>query len=108
MRLSVVLSPTTCNAHKVAAALRTLSVATRLEPGCLGCSVWSEVGDSAHVHYEEQWATEAAMEARVKSDRFTQLLEVLEAAPVAPIVQFDFVARQAGLDYVEAVRGAHA
>jgi hypothetical protein len=30
----------------------------------------------------------------------------LEAAPGAPVVEFDFVSRQLGLAYVEAVRGA--
>ena len=105
VRLTIVPSPAPDSAKRVLAALCALSVATRLEPGCLECRVWTEAGDEGHMRYEERWASEAAIEARVKSDRFTKLLEVLEDAPVAPDVRFDFVARQAGLDYVEAVRG---
>jgi hypothetical protein len=46
------------------------------------------------------------MEARVRSDAFTKLLEVVEGARVAPRVEFDFVEKRLGLEYVEAVRGA--
>ena len=54
----------------------------------------------AFVRYEELWATEEAMRLRVRSQEFTRLLEVLESAPEAPSVQFDFVMETRGLDYV--------
>lgn len=84
---------------------------TRLEPGCTGCQVWTNA-DQDHpnrtlVYYEEQWATEQAMEHRVRADAFTKVLEVLEAAEETPQVEFDFVSRHEGLEYVEAVRRGH-
>lgn len=84
---------------------------TRLEPGCRGCQVWTNV-DQDHpnrtlVYYEEQWVTEQAMERRVRADAFTKVLEVLEAAEETPHVEFDFVSRHEGLEYVEAVRRGH-
>ena len=39
---------------------------------------------------------------------FTRLLELLESAPEAPSLQFDFVTETRGLDYVEEVRNADA
>ena len=42
---------------------------------------------------------------RVLSDAFTKLLEVLEASPARPTVEFDFVARRRGLEFIEEVRG---
>ena len=60
--------------------------------------------DGSQVRYEEEWATEEAMRRHVRSDRFTQFLQVLESVPQAPKVQFDFVAETRGLDYVEEVR----
>lgn len=100
------MSAPTCTAERLASALRALTIGTRLEPGCQECLAWTtDVGDDVvDVHYEERWASEAEMATRVRSERFTQLLEVLEGAPTAPRVQFDFVARQQGLEYVEAVR----
>jgi hypothetical protein len=46
------------------------------------------------------------MEARVKSEAFTKVLEVVEASASAPQVEFDFVSRHQGLEYVEEVRRA--
>ena len=44
------------------------------------------------------------MRLRVKSERFTSLLEVFESSREAPTVQFDFVRETRGLDYVAEVR----
>ena len=94
-------------APRLVAALRTLMGAVRLEPGFAACNVWTTDSDDdgVAVHYEERWADEAAMEARVRSAPFTKLLEVLERAQGQPQVEFEFVARRHGLEYVEAVRG---
>jgi hypothetical protein len=55
------------------------------------------------VHYVEEWATEEDMRARVRSDRFTSLLSVVETAREAT-VHFDFVTQTRGLEYVAEVR----
>ncbi|HET7221169.1 MAG TPA: hypothetical protein VFJ02_24105 [Vicinamibacterales bacterium] len=83
-------------------ALRFLITTTRLERGCCSCSAWADP-DFA-VHYVEEWETEADMRRRVRSPRFTSLLAVIEAAREAPHVQFDFVSRTRGLDYVTEIR----
>lgn len=111
VHLMVTLSATTDTAPKLVAALRTLMGAVRLEAGFVACTVWTTEREEREeeggllVHYEERWADEAAMQARVRSDRFTRLLEVVERSPEAPQVEFEFVARRHGLKYVEAVRG---
>lgn len=66
--------------------------------------MWTEESDEATVRYVEEWATEEAMRLRVRSERFTRLLEVFESAREAPCVQFDFVMATRGLDYVAEVR----
>ena len=84
--------------------MRLLASPTRIEPGCLGCRVWTEDSEEPTVRYVEEWATEDAMRRRVRSQRFTRLLEVLESAPLPPRVEFDFVTETRGLDYVAEVR----
>jgi hypothetical protein len=76
--------------------------------GLPGLDRWGEERDPTQsiVHYEERWATERATETRVRSDAFTKLLEVLEASADVPRVEFDFVSRRQGLEYVEEVRRA--
>jgi hypothetical protein len=66
--------------------------------------VWTEESEESVVRYVEEWATEEAMRERVRSVRFTRLLEVFESAREAPCVQFDFVIATRGLDYVAEVR----
>jgi quinol monooxygenase YgiN len=83
--------------------LRFLVTSTRLEPGCLGCSAWSDA--DSKTHYVEEWQTEADMRRRVRSPEFTSLLAIMESAREPPRVQFDFVTRTRGLDYVAEVRG---
>jgi quinol monooxygenase YgiN len=111
VRLSVHLHAPPCQARAIEDALRTLMRGTRLEPGCTGCQVWTSAAEEenglSEVHYEERWATENAIETRVRSDAFTKVLEVLEAAAAVPRVEFDFVSSHQGLEYVERVRRAH-
>jgi quinol monooxygenase YgiN len=102
VRLTVTLTASASYAQELVEAFRFLMVTTRLDRGCLGCSVWSEPDSS--VHYVEEWSTEADMRRRVGSDRFTSVLALLEAARERPHVQFDFVSSTRGLDYVAEVR----
>jgi quinol monooxygenase YgiN len=94
----------------MADALRSLMRGTRLDPGCMDCQVWTTADEEdqtrSNVHYEERWATEKAMEARVRSEAFTKVLEVFEASARPPQVEFEFVSRHQGLEYVEDVRRA--
>jgi len=104
VRLAVVLVSPVRGTQQLIHTLRFLASPTSLEPGCLGCRVWTEGDEESLVRYEEAWATEEAMRLRVRSEGFTRLLEVLESAPEAPRVQFDFIMESRGLDYVEEVR----
>ena len=88
-------------AHDLLEALRFLAVGARVEPGCLGCSAWLDADST--VRYTEEWATEADMRRRVRSDRFTSLLAVVESSQ-EPQVHFDFVTTTRGLDYIAEVR----
>jgi quinol monooxygenase YgiN len=102
VRLNVVLRPAARGAQDFLAAFRFLMIDTRLESGCLGCSAWAD--QDGTVHYVEEWATDVDMRRRLRSNRFTSLLAVLESAHEPPCVQFDFVTTTRGLDYVAEVR----
>ena len=103
VRLTVSLVASARSAPRLLHALRSLTAALRLRPGYLGCNTWM---DSDHtVHYEEDWATETDMRDRVVSEGFTRLLAVIEASEGLPQVQFNFVSKTRGLDYIAEVRG---
>ena len=102
VRLTVTLTASANRAQDLVASFRFLMVSTRLDQGCLSCSVWSEPDSS--VHYVEEWSTEEDIRRRVGSDSFTSVLERLESVREPPHVQFDFVFSTRGLDYVAEVR----
>ena len=106
VRLAIGLSAPERDGRRIATALRVLIIPTRLEPGCVSCTLWTELGEDFRVQYEERWCSEKAMRQRVLSDAFTKLLEVLEASPRRPTVEFDFVSKRMGLEYIENVRSA--
>jgi quinol monooxygenase YgiN len=106
VRLTVALSAASMRgADDLLEAFHFLVGGTRLERGCLGCSTW--IDPDSTVHYVEEWATEEDMRARVRSDRFTSLLSVVESAREAT-VHFDFVTKTRGLEYVAEVRNQSA
>ena len=104
VRLTVALRTSARTAPEIADALLSMINGTRLEPGCLGCVLWTEEGRTTIVNYVEEWADEDAVRVRVQSDRFTRLLAVLEQATERPHVEFDLEGEILGLEYVAAVR----
>jgi quinol monooxygenase YgiN len=104
VRLTLTLVATQTRVRPMLDALRSVMGPTRFEPGCLGCLVWKEMEDGTTLRYAEEWATEADIRRHVRSERFTSLLGIMEAAREPPQVQFDFVTLSRGLDYVAEVR----
>jgi quinol monooxygenase YgiN len=102
VRLIVALTASSSRADRIVRAFRSLMPETRIENGCLGCCAWSDPDST--VHYFEEWATEVDMERRVRSERFTSLLSVIEAAREPPEVRFEFLNKTRGLDYVAEIR----
>jgi len=103
VRLNVVLSAASLrDVDQLLDALRFVISGTRLEPGCLGCSAWSD--PDLTVHYVEAWSSEPELRQHVMSPLFTSLLAIVESLRSPPQVQFDFVAASRGLDYVAEVR----
>jgi quinol monooxygenase YgiN len=103
VRLTVAFSAaSTRSIQDLLKALRFLMTTTRLEPGCQGCSAWAELDST--VHYVEEWINEADLRQRVRSAAFTSLIALMESVQEPPRVQFDFVTKTRGLDYVAEVR----
>ena len=102
VRLTVVLVASPQGVGHLMQALRSLMVPTRLEHGCVACNVWSDPDST--VNYFEEWATERDAQRRVRSERFTSLLAIMEASEEPPAVRFDFSTMTRGLDYVEEIR----
>jgi quinol monooxygenase YgiN len=84
-------------------ALHSLMVTTRAQPGCLGCSVSTNVGDKGTVRYTEEWGSESALRDQFDSDRFHSLVSLVESASEPPLVEFELPHGSRGLEYIREV-----
>ena len=102
VRLNVALGAASPrHAQNLLEAFQFLMMSTRFDAACAECNVWLD-SDST-VRYTELWTSEDDIRRRVSSAQFTSLLSVVEAAQEAH-VQFDFVTKTRGLDYITEVR----
>lgn len=81
-------------------------VPTRRERGCISCQLVlsSESLDPTRISYIEDWSSEEDLRERVRSERFSRLLELMECALERPQLEFQLPGGVRGLDYVEEVR----
>jgi quinol monooxygenase YgiN len=91
-------------AQSITAALQALMLQTRAAPGCIGCSLSTEMGAVVRIEYVETWANETDLRRQLRSHRFSALAELIERATENPVVEFALPSGPRGLDYAEEVR----
>ena len=85
--------------------LQGLMVSTRAEPGCVGCSLSTEMGPRVAVDYVEEWSDEDTLKRQLRSHRFAVLAELMEQASRHPTITFSLRDSTRGLDYAKEARG---
>jgi quinol monooxygenase YgiN len=88
----------------IASCLQGLMVSTRAEPGCVGCSLSTDMGRQAVIRYTEEWMTEDDLKRQLRSDRFSVLAELMEHASEVPTIEFALKGSIRGIDYAEEIR----
>jgi quinol monooxygenase YgiN len=84
--------------------LQRLMVSTRLEPGCVGCTLSTDMGPRVTIDYVEEWSDEENLKRQLRSRRFSVLAELMEQTSCCPTVKFALAESTRGLDYAEEVR----
>jgi len=81
---------------------------TRAEPGCVGCSLSTDVHKhgKVEINYLEEWNSEEDLTRRLRSDKFTVLAELMEHASEFPTMEFTLPGATRGADYAEEIRGS--
>jgi quinol monooxygenase YgiN len=90
--------------HELIEALHVVMRRLRRQRGCVHAHIAADVDQPDTFFYREDWDDVAALEQEVKTDRFLQLLALMEASPEAPVMEFRVVTETRGLEYVAAVR----
>jgi hypothetical protein len=71
---------------------------------CSAAHVAADVDEPNVFWYSEDWQEVGALEAQLRTRRFSHLLALLENAPVTPLLEFRVVSEIRGLDYLAVVR----
>ena len=82
----------------------TLLGPIRVEPGCLACGLYEEVGDGESLLYVEEWETAEQLERHMRSARYERLLAVMEISARPPVLRYRTASDSRGMEYLEAVR----
>lgn len=88
----------------LSAAVQSVMVATRAQPGCVSCSLSTQLGERTRFHYEEDWRSESDLNLQLKSGRFARLAHLMESAMERPSIEFQLPDGTRGIEYAEEVR----
>jgi len=94
-------------AKKVSEALRILrSMAEdcRVHSGCLGCHIYQDVQEDNVFLFEEMWSNEDDLAQHLRSEKYRNVLLVLEMALKQPEIRFDTISSSAGIEAIERAR----
>jgi quinol monooxygenase YgiN len=89
---------------KVIASLIPLLGSTRAQPGCVTCSLLSDVEDPETLVLHEEWDSREQLDRHLASAEYRLILAAIDLSRDEPRIHFDTVAARAGLEIVEAVR----
>jgi quinol monooxygenase YgiN len=78
---------------------------TRVQPGCLGCTLAQE-SDPDALLYMENWKSEDDLMRRLQSDEYAKVLSALELSTSRPELCIYEVIEKKELDFVDSVRKA--
>ena len=86
-------------------ALHSVASDVRATPGCVSCTVSTDIAYRGVVRYAEEWQTEDALRRRLTNDTFAQLITLMEDAARPPQIEFTLASGTRGFEFLEEVRG---
>ena len=89
---------------QVVEIMRSVQDLTRPLAGCVGC--WLSEQDPVHnqIRYAEQWESQEALHAHIRSDLYRRVLAAMELSSQPPDVRFFYAQEQKGIELIEAIR----
>ena len=84
--------------------LRTVVGPTRVEPGCLGCSLYQDDSDAEVIVLLQEWGSRGDLDHYLRSDLCLRILQAAESAQGPPEVRFMTVSDTSGIEAVAAAR----
>lgn len=94
------------NKYELVRLLRSLIEPTRVETGCLACSLYEDLHDRNAFIWVEEWNTKDDLERHVRSPQYRKILAAFDMSDGQPEIRFDTVVETKGMQLIEEARGA--
>jgi quinol monooxygenase YgiN len=104
VQMTVRLTATSGRASQLVEALRVLMKQTQGRSGCAAAHIAADVDEANTFWYCEDWDSIQGLENDIRTDRFSQVLQLMETSACTPVMQFRVFSATRGLDYVTSVR----
>jgi quinol monooxygenase YgiN len=102
--VSTLRIPTASHRADVLRALRAQLGPTRVQPGCERCDLYQGVEDPDVFTLIEEWASQAELDVRLRSDAYRSVLGALDFSREQPGIQFDTVLKREGVEVIASAR----
>lgn len=97
----VIPSPKRSEALKI---LGTMTAQTRDDIGCLECSIYEDLQEKNTLLFKEIWETEEDLAFHIRTDKYRDLLLVMEMADKRPEIRFHTISESTGIETIEKFR----
>jgi len=91
-------------AEELVRTLRSLMLPLQAASGFISCRLYTEADRPEALCYVEEWGTSEELDNQIRSNHFTRLLAVMEAAAEPPELRLNWITDVKGLEYLEKVR----
>lgn len=105
IQLLVRLTAASGHSQELVQALHPFARRATQSAGCRSAHLAADVGEVGVLWYCEEWDDVEALEAKLRSEPFTEFLALSETSVTQPFIEFRVVQECRGLDYVSNVRG---
>ena len=92
------------NHDKVLEILNFLHERIRIENGCASCDFYQDLANDNIFLLLEEWESRADLERHIRSEEYRHILALIELSSAPPIIKFNTVTREEGIETIESVR----
>jgi quinol monooxygenase YgiN len=87
--------------------LKSMVARNQAQPDCVFCRICEDALEDNVLQFEEMWRSEEEFERHLRSDKYHNVLLVLEMALKQPEIRFDTISSSTGIETIEKAR-SHA
>ncbi len=84
--------------------LQSIAGRTRVEAGCIDCSIHRDSEQEHVLVFEQVWRCEEELLRHLGSDEYRNVLLIIEMCTEQPVIRFDTISGSTGVETIEAAR----